>query len=453
MDDAIRTRWIRVLRNLRPNQPPPEGLYVEPRHGCAAAIVDDFLVDPVACRKFLLIGATGGGKSSELREIARRLRDQATLVTIDLDASGVNATTVSAFDLLYISALQLLRTLPQEDAEPLFQKLRTRYAGEEGPQLGDLKTAWGGLSQFAEAAGGVATAMGGAAAAAGVDLGAVATGAAAALSLGGNLMGQVGAGVRLRSKSSGVVAETSPMGRSLQEVCVEIARVCRRPNSLPLCLLIDGLEKMNGEAGERFRQVFEQTRLLADTQWTAVIASPPCTLTETNSAAGRGYLTRPVWGFGPDDFERLKKLLELRLVGAEVDLDRDVETGQLSRIAEQSGGLPRLAVQIAYESVKTALLSKSPTLTAAHTAAGIQTIAQQLGLGLNAEHLRILSAVRARGLLPEAEKAATLFADGRILAYPPMPPSQLPRFVVHPLLEGDVALFDQSNLRERSTVA
>lgn len=30
MDDANRARWIQVLRNLRPNQPPPAALYVEP---------------------------------------------------------------------------------------------------------------------------------------------------------------------------------------------------------------------------------------------------------------------------------------------------------------------------------------------------------------------------------------------------------------------------------------
>lgn len=400
------------------------------------------MLDPVACRKFLLIGATGGGKSSELREIDRRLRGKAILVTIDLDASGINAASVSAFDLLYISALQLLRMVPQEQAEPLFHKLRERYAGDEAPALGDLKTSWAGLSQFAEAAGGVAGAMGTAAAAGGVDLGDAAAGAEAALSFGGALISQLGAGLRLRSKPAGVVAETSPMGRSLQEVCIEIARACRKPNQLPLCVLMDGLEKMNGEAGERFRQVFEQTRLLSDTQWTAVIASPPCTLTETNSAAGRGYMTRPVWGFGPDDFNRLKTLLERRFFDARVDPEREVEDGQLDRIAQQSGGLPRLAVQIAYESVKAALLAKSPTLSAVHADAGIQTIAQQLGLGLNAEHLRILSAVRSRGRLPESEKGATLFADGRILAYPPMPPSQLPRFVVHPLLERDVELLD-----------
>jgi hypothetical protein len=41
-------------------------------------------------------------------------------------------------------------------------------------------------------------------------------------------------------------------------------------------------------------------------------------------------------------------------------------------------------------------------------------------------------------MLPGERAAATLFADGRILAYPP-PQGHLPRFVVHPLLEEDVA--------------
>ncbi|WP_437668989.1 hypothetical protein [Sorangium sp. So ce131] len=110
----------------------------------------------------------------------------------------------------------------------------------------------------------------------------------------------------------------------------------------------------------------------------------------------------------------------------------------LNRIAQSSGGLPRHAVQIAYESVKRALTAGEGKLTKAHVKAGIQVIAQQLGRGLNTEHLRILGVVRARKLLPGDQGAATLFADGRILAYPPAEDSNLPRFVVHPLLERDV---------------
>jgi hypothetical protein len=45
-------------------------------------------------------------------------------------------------------------------------------------------------------------------------------------------------------------------------------------------------------------------------------------------------------------------------------------------------------------------------------------------------------AVRARWVT--LLRAPRPFADGRILAYPPTEDSNLPRFVVHPLLERDV---------------
>lgn len=243
MDEAILARWRRVLRNLDPFEPSRAELYVAPKHGCAADVVGDFLDDPVGCRKFLLIGATGGGKSSELREIARKLEGHATLVTIDLDASGINAPSVSAFDLLYMSGLQLLRTLPLEQAEPLFHTLQARYGEDEASALGDLKTSWAGLAQFAEAAGGIARAMGAAAAVAGVDLGEGGAAAQATLAVGGSVIKQIATTLGLRSKPTGVVAETSPLGRSLHDVCVEIERACRKGNTLPLCVLIDGLEK------------------------------------------------------------------------------------------------------------------------------------------------------------------------------------------------------------------
>ena len=61
-----------------------------------------------------MVGARGGGKSSELRAISRALTGKARPVEVDLDERGVNAASVSAFDILYISALALLRLVPEE---------------------------------------------------------------------------------------------------------------------------------------------------------------------------------------------------------------------------------------------------------------------------------------------------------------------------------------------------
>jgi hypothetical protein len=103
--------------------------------------------------------------------------------------------------------------------------------------------------------------------------------------------------------------------------------------------------------------------------------------------------------------------------------------------------MPRHAVLIAQESVKRALGARSSKLDRGHVDDGIRAVAELLARGLNDEHLRLLARVKAKGVLPGDEGAATLFANGRILAYPPAPPGHMPRFVVHPLLEHDVEQF------------
>ncbi|WNG23090.1 hypothetical protein F0U62_02845 [Cystobacter fuscus] len=423
----IEQRWRALHQRLRPEMPPLDmNLYVKPGRSCADAVARDFLVDPSACSKFLLVGAKGGGKSTELRALSAKLRDNATVIEIDLDQSGVTAASVSAYDLLYISALALLQLLPSQDAAPLFDELSSRYSGgnankKEG--LGDFKTALEGIANFAGAASLVASTAG------------LATGVAPIIGLAASAGSH---GIRLL-ESSGVVPESSPQGRGLQEIADKIVRAVRKRDELPICVLIDGLEKMNGEAGERFRQVFEQTRLLADTGWSAVIAAPPSTLTETSSVDGRGFYTKPVWGFGPDDLEALHRLLEFRFKDAQLDPVRDVVAGGLELIAEKSGGLPRHAIMMVREAVIRAAVDKSQVLTKAHIDEGIDAVAQSLGRGLTAEHIQVLEFVAKTKKLPKAEKAGTLFADGRILAYPPAPGSALTRFSVHPLLVADIA--------------
>jgi hypothetical protein len=429
-------KWRKLVQDLEPNVPANRNLYVKSGTSPADTIVQDLLAAPGAFPKVLLVGARGGGKSSELRAISRALEGKARTVEIDLDRSGVEASSVSAFDILYVCALALLRFLPDDaQTDGFYKELSLRYAGgdtDRQRQLGELRTALSGIADFAGGAAKVA----GAATALGAGAAPVAAGAIA--------VGVTSIGLRLlvgRAGEGGVVAETSPSGRALQETCVKIARRVREGDRLPLCVLIDGLEKINGEAGERFRQVFEQTRLLADTTWAAVIAAPPCTLTQTSCVDGRGFTTLPIWGFSPDDPAEIRGLLERRLGDSALDPGDAVEAGELDRIAERSGGHPRHAVQIARRAVLVALSQNAPRINRAHVDAGIQEVAQALGRGINTDHLMTLKRVAQTGRLPGDGGAATLFADGRILTFPPGPGSIIPRFAVHPLLKADVDAF------------
>lgn len=432
----MRDRWKHLLRFLRPERPPEDmSLYVRPPRSSADSICAAFDADPTSFQKFLLVGARGGGKSTELRAVAQHLEDKATLATIDLDASGVSPSSLSAFDLLYLSGLALLRLLADAHKQTLYAKLTQAYGGNDAQQLGSWNEALQGLEEFASAASKVGDALG---------VTTILPGVSAA-------MGAVRQGLRLLSRRDGFVAETSPQGRALQAACAEIARNVRElpDNRGPLCVLIDGLEKMNGEANSRFEHIFCQTRLLADTEWMTAIAAPPSTLTKTNAAHSMGYKVLPVYGFdstNEGELEILINLLNRRFVIANLNPQQHVAEGQLGLIARMSGGLPRHAIQIAQAAVQHALQDDASRIEASHVEEGLRGEAETLGLGLTEEDLHVMAGVHRKNQLPGDERAAKLFADGRILAHPPVGRSSLPRFVVHPLLRDDVAgLADQAN--------
>lgn len=425
----MQDRWRYLLRYLRPDRPPPlpemERLYVHPPRSSASEIVRNFEADPTGLQKFLLVGARGGGKSTELREVARRLADRAVIASIDLDASGVTATAVSAFDLLYLSGLALLRLIPEDQQDRPYRALIAAYGGDEKSLGKSAKDALAGLVSFTDAAGKLASAIG------------IATGVHA-IAAG---LGVANAGVRLLGRGDRLVVENSPEGRRLQDACRAIASSARGANpNRSLCVLVDGLEKMNGQANERFQQVFCSTRLLADAEWMVAIAAPPSTLTATNSATNLGYITVPVWGFAPEDAGVLDELLRRRLQIAGLDSDKDVDAGALARLVSQSGGLPRHTILMLRYAVESALDSGAQRITGEHVEEGIRRVGEDLGLGLTEEDLQILARVHRRNQIPGGERASRLFADGRILARAPAPGRRLPGFVVHPVLVSELPM-------------
>ncbi|HWN68693.1 MAG TPA: hypothetical protein VNM90_13745, partial [Haliangium sp.] len=415
------------LKHLQWDRPPPladmDRLYVHPPRSSADQIVRKLKANPTGLQKFLLVGARGGGKSTELREVARRLGDRTAIASIDLDASGVSALAVSAFDLLYMSALAMLRLVTEEWQEKLYKTLVEAYGGNKKESLArSAREALGGLMPFADAASKLASAT---------DL----LPGMPILSAG---LSMANAGVRLLGGDK-LVAETSSEGRRLQDACRTISAAVREASDgRPLCVLIDGLEKMNGQANERFQRVFCYTRLLADAEWTAVIAAPPTTLTETNSAINLGYVNVPVWGFAPEESALLQDLLCRRFEAADIDPAKYVDQDALAHLVQQSGGLPRYAIQMLQHAVESALDDNATRLDAGHVEEGVRYVAESLGQGLTIEDLDVLAVVHRRHQLPGDERAARLFADGRILARAPAKGRRLPGFFVHPVLEPEL---------------
>jgi hypothetical protein len=317
----------------------------------------------------------------------------------------------------------MLRLVPDDDREDLYKTLIAAYGGHKKESLArSAKEALSGLMPFANAAGRLAAVT---------DL----MTSAPIVSAGLNL---ANAGVRLLGRDK-LVAETSSEGRRLQDACRTIVGAVRAASAgRPLCVLIDGLEKMNGEANERFQRVFCYTRLLTDAEWTAVIAAPPSTLTATNSAVNLGYVNVPVWGFAPEEAGMLQNLLCRRFEAADIDPAQHADEAALAHLVLQSGGLPRHAIQMLQYAVESALDRNAVCLDAEHVEEGIRYVAESLGQGLTIEDLDILAVVHRRHQLPGDERAARLFADGRIVARAPAPGRRLPGFFVHPVLEPEL---------------
>jgi len=451
---SLREKWLALQVRLNPDSPPASlDVYIRPPKSFGEDIVLDLEEQPGGRLKFLLIGPRGGGKSTELRKIADLLRKTHQVYPIDLDRSGVSALNVSAFDLLYLSGVALLRGLRDEVSSLLYEALIKAYTDNSQADilaLGDKKAAIEGVASFLEKTGDTLAAASAAAAFTTV-VGIPAGIAAATASITASRAAATGA--RLLAPRTPVIPESSPRGLALQGACAHIVGVVRQQNKdRPVAVVIDGLEKMNGQAGSRFREIFENTRLLANAPWSYVIAAPPCTMTQTYSVDGTlGYSTKIVWGFPPPSQEgpatELVNLLESRIFHGGLD-PKQVEDGGLSTIAQQSGGLPRSAISILRRAIKYMLRAGEERLSNAHITEACNDEAESLGLGLDDHRLKVLQEVQRRAVLPSDDEAPTLFADGRIIAYPPERRRGLPVFRVHPLLRDAVEEYRQRTARE-----
>ncbi len=423
-----REKLRQLARLLDEDQPAPGRLYVDAPSSIVDAVVREIEADPNAHKKHLLFGSRGGGKSSQLGEVYRRLSGYVRL-DLDLDRMGVGVAGVTAFDLLYVIALAALKELVAIDAaaskrnKALFQDLELAYRGKkesedesEPPQ--QLEAALSGLAGFGTAVGALATVVGAATGPVGVVTAA---------------LGAASAGIRLRSKPAGVVPAASQQGRDLQQAVRAILVELGKSQS-SIVVLIDGLEEVNGQAARWFEDTFENTRLLIDAEITMVLASPPCPFWQTNAASQYGYVTHVLYGYGTDDLTPITELLRRRIEVAQLDADSKVLGGACQRFAADSGGHPRHAVGLLKRAVQHALNHNRDALQDADLDAAVLQTRRALALGLTEESYQVLARVARTRRFPKASVAAQLFADGRILADPPNE-TGAPVFRVHPLLD------------------
>lgn len=429
MTASKRERWQTLLENLDPKAPPTNmaAEYVRPVDGCAQGIADELALFKRPRSTWLLGGAIGGGKSTELRELGRLLLPNFVVAGLDLDALGFSAPLLGAHDLLYLSSIAVTARLPEGDRKAHLAEIRKAYAPKEqrsGMTLEKLLDAVKKLSGFGTAATLVANAAG------------FLTGFGPAVNAS---LALVASGLQLISNPNTVVSADAPAGAMLLDAATKLVEALAKVDPRPVCVLIDGLEKMNGQANERFRKVFEHTQLLRRAPWAAVFAAPACTLAQTNAAEAFDYKVRVVWGFPNAELGQLAELIERRLRAGDLDPAIDAVPGVIERIAKASGGRPRVAIQITLAAITNQLLRKGEQLSAADVDAGIRKVGEDLARGVGEEGWNVLVRVHDSGSFPEESiQAASLFGDGRIIALPPAGLSSRPRWAVHPLLVDDV---------------
>jgi hypothetical protein len=98
--------------------PPDPSLCVEGRAPVARRLAGRLAVDPGLATKCLLYGARGGGKSTQMHDLKRRLSGVFEVIDVDLDRSGVAIAGLTAFDLMYIVGVAALRLVTKVTRRP-----------------------------------------------------------------------------------------------------------------------------------------------------------------------------------------------------------------------------------------------------------------------------------------------------------------------------------------------
>jgi hypothetical protein len=413
-------RLQRLESLLEENRAASAELYVDAPSSIVDEVVRDIRRSPNANKKHLLFGARGGGKSTQLGEIYRRMEDYLRL-DLDLDRMGIELVHITAFDLLYVVGLAALKQLSLDKKkrnEELFKALNRAYSGND-PKSGEFEQAVSGLAGFGEVVAKVATTF--------------AKGDTRARVVGAGF-GVISAGLRLllRPDRAALVSANSQEGRGLQVAVQSVFSALRETNER-IVVLIDGLERVNGQAAQWFRDTFENTSLLVDAEVTMVLASPPCPFSQTNAASHFGYVIHVLYGYGTKDTDPLTRMLQRRVDHCGLLGDQFGEACR--RFAIDSGGHPRWAVMLLKRAVQEAIDDGRGHLVSADLDKAVRRVLETaLAIGLTENEYKVMLRVARVGQLPDADVAARLFSDGRILADPP-DSTGAPVFRVHPLLK------------------
>ncbi len=407
-----------------------DAIYVEPVESAAENIRRRIEALGPGEQHWLIIGGRGCGKSTEIRRLNRLLSGSGSVQSfvVDLDAARVNAADVTAFDLCYLIGLSLVGSLDGREREAAYRKLSAVYFGKDATPA--LEQQLGALGRFAEGAGTVGSIVVGSAG--GAPVAAAGLGLAAAA-----------AGLLLRDRGKReVVHENSPAANAMLAAITEIHASARQKVGQPFVALVDGLEKMNGEAAERFRDVFERTLLLPKLPFAFVIAAPPSSMTKVTTLPDLGYQPVEVWSFTGRP-GAIGEMIKKRIRAAGLDAEEVLPEPLCRQVVAWCGGHARTAMYLMREAIPEMIVAGRSSLAAADLDKAHRVVGRRLNSALTGADARLLAGVRDSGMMActteaDEDRASRLFESSQILAVPPSPPSTRTLFRVHPLVESEL---------------
>ena len=416
-----------------------QDLYVSRPGSIAQAIVDDLRLGLDPRGKWVVCGAMGSGKSTELVHLASKLASSHAVVGLDLPRSVARVDRLTAPEILYLIGLAGVRAAQELWSHPIRPESIKELHEAFTPLLAgsahtiDPREILQGVALF------TAHAIGGSAAAAAVG------GAARALSA------VVPSRVKpRRSTHLGGAArplnDTDPdldrLQAAVDAIFAEI-RTHREP-----VVLIDGLDKMQQPAV--IRELFTGTRILTLPDVPVVYTGPITLMLSTEwQQVGAAFKRERLSTIVVSTPKVPHVTVDPAMVDAGIKTLRDVIHRRLDRlnlassnifdspalehrIIETSGGLMRDLITLVQHSVRGCLRAGLGTIKPSIVDEATIELRKEYEIGLNTRRVQELTHVATHGEPSGADESAEMLLGGYVLPYA----NGRVWFAPHPILKG-----------------
>lgn len=415
-----------------------QDLFVDRPGSVAQAIIDELELEPSG--RWIVCGAMGCGKSSELVELARRLGERYAVIGLDLPRSVIRVDRLTPPEVLYLIGLAAVRAAKELWDHPLpdaaIQELHSAFnplLAADAPAL-DYQQLIQGVALFT-----LGLATGPAAAAAAKPL---IQGAASALAQ------------KIKSARAtplgGVARATRDGDPDLERLQSAVAALLAEVSTYrPPIVLVDGLDKIQDIAA--IRELFSGSQALAIAAAPVVYTGPITLMLRTEwqqvaSSFKRERLTTVIVQAprlnhiqidGPKieaGIAALQDVIARRLRRVGIAREKLFASLELERqLIETSGGLMRELIQLIHRAVRCCHHKHEAVITAEIVDSAIMELRREYEITLNTRRVRELVHVAKTGEPSgEDEVSSELLLGGYVLPYT----NGRAWFAPHPILKG-----------------